>query len=826
MHKWAEKLAVPLLLLMFVQSLGTSSPTAREQDAIVRGYAWLETGRLWAGTTPLFSHVLAAWPVRLSPLLKWSQDDPMWSTGDVAAVGRRLLWSGQTNVAQVLFLARLPNAALALLLAAFVYRWARELSAPLAGILALLLSAFDPNLLAHARLATADMTVTTFSFIAVYWLWRSLRRPAVRHLFAAGFFAGLAMASKFSALFFIPAWAALLFARAWVDQPFRLSVRLPLVASISGETKLGRLAWLAASGVLIVLVAVLTVWAVYGFQVGELGGVPLWASNYWVQLIDAPNMLQLGVEGVLAPVPFVEQRWSHLLIVFLLKTPLPTLSLLAIAVFAAVARRPGHASVICVMPPLFFFAAALLVQVASGYRYILPVVPFLLVYAASSVTFIEKWLEGRGALANRLSTYGLLFAAIGWYAFGTAGVYPHYLAYFNEIAGGPENGWRSLVGDDIDRGQALDALKEWLDRQGVDQVKLAYQGVADPAYYGIDFEPLPGPFDDWESRYSFYPDEPAPGIYAISVNSLQGLHLSDPDTFAWFRQRQPLVKIGYAIFIYEVPCVSSKQAVVSLSGMQARDIAPQDYRALFGTNDVQFKWFNAGRAFVFPARAGSLTYLTAGPTIEGPPVRDGAWMSLWQPSNTENLTTRQGVSYTATTAMLPVVPVADVVLAQHASTPLWWSPAITFLPGDPAAHAEQLVLPVQFGDRVELLGYTTSGDWIERGSVWQLVTWWRVLRTDPAPLKVFAHLLDSKSDLVEGEDRLDVPTEGWQAGDVFYQVHRLVAGDDTLSGTYQIELGWYDARTIQRLDVYVNGLAVADRVLLVPVAIGANEVDE
>jgi hypothetical protein len=176
--------------------------------------------------------------------------------------------------------------------------------------------------------------------------------------------------------------------------------------------------------------------------------------------------------------------------------------------------------------------------------------------------------------------------------------------------------------------------------------------------------------------------------------------------------------------------------------------------------------------------------------------------------------------------VLPDVQAADVVLAEHTSMPLWWSPAITFLPGDPAAHAEPLVLPVQFGDRVALLGYTTDGNRAFPGEPWQLVTWWRVSRTDSTPLKVFAHLIDDQSTLVDGDDRLDVATDGWQVGDVFYQVHQLLVGDDIAAGTYQVELGWYDARTIQRLDVHVNGFAVADRVLLAPVEIAASEAAE
>ena len=42
-------------------------------------------------------------------------------------------------------------------------------------------------------------------------------------------------------------------------------------------------------------------------------------------------------------------------------------------------------------------------------------------------------------------------------------VAPHYLAYFNELAGGPANGFKELVDSNLDWGQDLKNLKLWLD---------------------------------------------------------------------------------------------------------------------------------------------------------------------------------------------------------------------------------------------------------------------------------------------------------------------------------------------------------------------------
>ena len=47
-----------------------------------------------------------------------------------------------------------------------------------------------------------------------------------------------------------------------------------------------------------------------------------------------------------------------------------------------------------------------------------------------------------------------------------ARVHPHYLAYFNEPAGGPRDGYRRLVDSSLDWGQDLTGLSDWMERAG------------------------------------------------------------------------------------------------------------------------------------------------------------------------------------------------------------------------------------------------------------------------------------------------------------------------------------------------------------------------
>ncbi|MCZ7668397.1 MAG: hypothetical protein M5U34_14995 [Chloroflexi bacterium] len=64
--------------------------------------------------------------------------------------------------------------------------------------------------------------------------------------------------------------------------------------------------------------------------------------------------------------------------------------------------------------------------------------------------------------------------------FVTLWISPHFLSYFNRLAGGPDNGWRALVDSNIDWGQDLGSLKLWLDENGVETVWLSYFGEGRP----------------------------------------------------------------------------------------------------------------------------------------------------------------------------------------------------------------------------------------------------------------------------------------------------------------------------------------------------------
>jgi hypothetical protein len=529
-HHTPRYLALVLLMLSFGLALTSAiqkSPTMDEQNHIARGAAYLGTGdpRLSIEHPPLVN-VLSALPAHLLLDLRLPLDG-WWEAGEWYHFADNFLWRVNQDPDRIVFLARLPIIGLGLMLAALVFRWASARFGPWGGLLAAAFCALDPNILAHERLSTTDVGGTFFVFLAAYAFWRMLRRPSASRILWAGLALGLAFAAKLLALLFGPI----------------LALAILLDAIPSGPGRICRL--LSRLGILLVmtLLALLVVWAAYRFQVGPLeeGSISVPAPPY-VQGIQAIlNFASGGRPGYLLGQLNTEGWWYYFPVAFAVKTPLATLAGLLIATLAMM-RRPSRDDLFILLPSLLFFLILTTARLNLGYRHLLPILPFLAVHLARLVRL-------------RASPY-LPVALVLWLALATVCVYPHFLAYFNPIGGGPENGWRILADSNVDWGQDLKGLRVWMDREGVGRVRLSWFGSAYPEAYSIVYDPLPGVgfgshFELW-SDPPFTRDAPEPGIYVISANNLVGIALPDPDLYAWFRTRPPDDHVGYSLLIYQV----------------------------------------------------------------------------------------------------------------------------------------------------------------------------------------------------------------------------------------------------------------------------------
>lgn len=538
-----------------VSSARLENQTWDEGFHLAAGYAYLRTGDYRMRTeNPPLGKLLNALPLLiLNP--DPHTDDPAWLRPDRIAFGRIFLYRNRLLADTILFPARVVTILLSLGLALAVALWTRRQFGAGAALLACFLCCLDPNLIAHGRYVTSDVIATLFIFLACAAWTAFLNSRRKRALVAAGIVLGLALASKFTALALLPVFVLLYLIRWW-QRAEGLSAR-HLVTSLL-------LAGVIGAAVIGVVYAPDTVRLFTnppprvdrfadrgGFSSQLLGTIPfvkrLPAHPYLLDLLDFAGHVRTGHEAYLLGRIRQHGWWYYFLVAFAVKTPLAVLLLAAVAAVAGVgflfrkrllerlrAVPPQWAAVI--VPPLALFGVAMSGGHNLGLRHILPVYPFLFIAVSAAALSLAA---GR----RRLLVGGLLVAVLSLEILESVKIHPHYLAFFNLAAGGPEAGPRYLVDSNIDWGQDLKKLKAYMLAHELPDVCLCYFGNANVHYYKVRERSVPET-QDLAGRASL------DCVVAVSATPLQGVYVP-AEWYRWLRELQPTARIGYSIYVYD-----------------------------------------------------------------------------------------------------------------------------------------------------------------------------------------------------------------------------------------------------------------------------------
>jgi 4-amino-4-deoxy-L-arabinose transferase-like glycosyltransferase len=587
-HAGLTAAAVAALLALFaaasIWSASRESATFDEPAHIAAGYSHLvlRDFHLDPGGHPPLMKLLAALPLLpLRPELP--TDDPSWSQCLEGRFGQAFLY-GKGDGRAMLMRARLPFVALGVVLGLAVFLWARELWGSRGGLIALALYALNPEMLAHSHYANSDLGLALFALLFLWSLQHFVRGPTLLNGGACVLAVALAATTKLSVVALLPMGAALVAAEA-----------IPLLRREGwrgGAARAWRLLQLAAVGA---VAAWLAVWAVFAFRADASDSPALACEITTIEKLtrEAPRLRSLLValrdrevlpEPYLRAVAFRHHEetapafrhtfvagkrqdsgvWYFFPLALAIKTPLP---LLLLAGLGAV-RRPrceragdkGAGRWSLVAPAALYFALAVASGVSIGYRHLLPILPLLMIVAGRAALLLQGGWH-RPALG----------AALVWQAAGTAWVAPHFLSYFNELAGGPAHGYRLLVDSNTDWGQDVDELVRLCRREALPTVKLAYFGSASPDAAGLVYTGLPFVSAGWRPR-SFDMTVRAGDLVAVSVTNLKGAYLADPEKypvtldlpgekvsmgFARFMQWldkgwRPAYRAGYSILVFRL----------------------------------------------------------------------------------------------------------------------------------------------------------------------------------------------------------------------------------------------------------------------------------
>jgi hypothetical protein len=422
----------------------------------------------------------------------------------------------------------------------FVFRWASELYSWKAGILALTLYVFDPNIIAHTTIVHTDIPITAGIFIFMYYFWKYMQNTLQwKQIIVLGVLAGICFAVKFTGIYVIGFIAILLLVHLFFDVFYKEKKQCSIhefyvYFSTNPERKQYVHALLKKIGI-IFLIAVLVLATTYGFV----------HFNYYFEGLYSvtEHSASLELPGYLLGKHVTQGQWYYFPIAFLVKTPVPTILLVVIVFSLAYYFKKTDIdfwrnALFLFVPAILYFFAFIPSKYNIGHRHILPIYPFLFVLVGSLFTY-ESLLTEKYKQYKLYIIAGLLLLVL-WIISTSVIAYPYYLSYFNDAVGGSEQGHKYLLDSNVDWGQGLKETAEWLKNNGYlnQTIRLGYFGNEDPKYRGITATQIVC--------------APTPGISVISANKLYDFMGNQYGCTDWLFNYEPVARIGYDMYIYNI----------------------------------------------------------------------------------------------------------------------------------------------------------------------------------------------------------------------------------------------------------------------------------
>ncbi len=515
------------------QFIAANGPTFDEYVHLTAGYGYWTNGAfrlnsedppllklLWAA--PLLFHDAPPFPLVLAEATQFNH----WHVAQA--------WVFDSGVAPRTLLdpARRVNLFLGMCLVTLV-GWVayRVFGAKWAGVVAVAYAANDPNLVALGCVLSTDLGLALFGFLTCYLAWEYVAAPSRGLLIAVGVSLGLALAAKFSAVALV---VGLCVAAGgyWAQGG---------VIALPGQVAEPRIRNAFELVIRVAVIAVIIIAATYGFV-----HFPEWGRGLKFQLTRGEHGDGIAyLNGERSQGGW----WHYFAVALLLKLPLGLLvatATSAIFLLLAKPRSPGttvgNRNLFLIVPPIVFFLLASYSRVNIGVRVVLPISPFVYLVAAGLV------VPGDWALVRRL----ILVVCLVCSGFAAQSASPNDITYFNELAGGTRGGARYLADSNLDWGQGLPALQQWMRANRVEVVYLGYFGTDRPESYGLRYQPLPGYGRTGDPGCEAIPASAPQHIVAVSVNHLLGLYLNDPHTYSFLRQRTPVAVPGGSIAVFDL----------------------------------------------------------------------------------------------------------------------------------------------------------------------------------------------------------------------------------------------------------------------------------
>jgi len=492
-------LAFVALILQFAFQLHLAKIDARTTDEgghLAAGYTYVTTGdwRFNAEHPPLTKVLAGLAILPLHPKITPEMDN-LWkrsanffydSWSENRRYGEMILYEAGNDADQLLFWGRLPAVVLTFLLglAILLIAW-REWNGT-AALIATLLYVFDPAIAAHGHLINTDLPAALGYLLTIYAGWKFFVKPEKKTSILFGLALGFSLLLKYTTIIALPAL-----------------IVLAIINWIRNKKKKEYCKKIWPKLLVVALTSVFLLWLGYGFHdrivpasksfttensyTGSHHGstenigilVPknskdriynfiqpiifFLPGDYAKGLFMVFNHVGSGHKSFLLGEVSTTGWWYYFPFIILVKTPIPTLLLIGFSVYLACKKRPKNWQVMSlIIGAIIFLLAAMTSKANLGVRHILPFFPLLyLVIGYSTVLMSKKILWFTVALLVWLGTV---------FTFS----YPYYLSYFNEFVGGSYNGYKVAADSNLDWGQDLKRIAEYVQKNKLQNVYIEY----------------------------------------------------------------------------------------------------------------------------------------------------------------------------------------------------------------------------------------------------------------------------------------------------------------------------------------------------------------
>jgi hypothetical protein len=602
-HRYVAGAMLAVMFLLGITSMVGNSAIVDEVAHIPAAYSYLKFGdyRLNPEHPPLIKDI-AAIPLMFMHL-KFPLNSTAW-TQEVNGewdVGWDFLYNLGNNADAILFWARLPILILTVGFGAFLYWYTRRRWGTMTGLLALFFYAFSPNFIANGTLVTTDVGASVFIFLGLITFIRFADDPSEKNVFLLSLALAGAQLAKFS--------GPLLY-------PYCLAVSLAIAALTKRPTAWKDRFGLYAGG-FIVASALSVVW-IWIYYIPPTWNMPVSVQdNLILGSLVAPNMVSIGhtlvsmSQANIFGVPFMKPIVQYLLglimvlgrvvggnvvylnghvsdesfklyfpEIFAFKTQVAFLIFMltgaGVITWRFLRQRPlkvwarFKSHFMSHVPEwtlggfaVFYFVVSVEGNLNLGVRHILPVyLPLFMVVAIFMVKFMREMSKSRW----RKTAIAVFGALLVWYGGATIWIHPYYLAYYNELIGGPGNAYKYFSDSGLDWGQDLLRLKQYVDdNPQIKHIAIDYFGGGLPQYYfcqreynadgslnTTDYDCSHSKMEIWHSSYGPYPGQ----YIAVSETYLENDRyysaLAGQPGYAYLRAKKPIAKIGYSIYVYKL----------------------------------------------------------------------------------------------------------------------------------------------------------------------------------------------------------------------------------------------------------------------------------